>query len=95
MDLASSFTAFYETIVEDGRVGVTHISLYMALLNQLKFEQGKNPIIINRDTIMKTAKISSRRTYNRCINQLSEYGYIQYMPSSNPLVGSVVHFKRL
>jgi hypothetical protein len=95
MELCESFTGFYETIADDCRISITHISLYMALLNQIKLDQGRNPIIINREKIMKTAKISSRRTYNRCINQLHEYGYIRYNPSSNPFSKSEVYLKRL
>jgi hypothetical protein len=90
-----SLTEFYETISDDSRIGVTHISLYMALLYQWNLNQGKNPISINRNKIMKTAKISARRTYNRCINQLHEYGYIKYIPSSNPFSGSVIYLRKL
>ncbi len=86
---------FYETIADDSRISVTHISLYMALLHQWNLNQGENPIHINRDNIMRAAKISARRTYNRCINELHEYGYIKYIPSSNPFSGSTIYLKRL
>jgi len=88
-------TEFYEAIADDGRISVTHVSLYMALLYKWNLDGFKNPISINRETIMKMAKISARHTYNTCINQLHDYGYIKYIPSSNPLSGSVVHLKLL
>ena len=94
MDPFEPLTEFYETIVDDARISATHISLYIALLQQWNLNAGKNPIIINRETIMNAAKIS-RRTYNKLINELQEYGYIQYVPSSNPFSGSVVYLRRL
>ena len=88
-------TAFYEAIANDARIHTTHISLYMALLQQWNLDQGKNPITINRDNIMKAAKISARHTYNKCINGLHEYGYIKYIPSSDAFSGSSVYLKPL
>lgn len=82
---------FYKIIADDARINTRHISLYMALLHQWSLNRGKNPIIISRDSIMKMAKISARHTYNKCINELREYGYIKYVPSSNSLSGSIVH----
>lgn len=87
-------TEFYEAIVNDGRISATHISLYVALLHQWNSNKGDDPVIINRENVMKVAKIS-RRTYNRRIKELQDYGYIQYIPSSNPFSGSVVYLRRL
>ncbi len=44
---------------------------------------------------MKTAKISARHTYNKCINELQEYHYIKYVPSSDALSGSSVFLNPL
>lgn len=87
----SPLTEFYEAIIDDVRINTTHISLYMALLQLWNLNQGKNPITISREIIMKMAKISARHTYNKCINELREYGYIIYYPSSNPSICSTVH----
>ena len=43
------------------------------------------------DDLMKTAKINARQTYKKCMNELDEYGYINYCPSSNPFEGSKVY----
>ncbi len=88
MALFSPLTEFYKAIAEDQRIGSTHISLYMALLQQWNINDGKNPVLIYRPAIMKAAKISSRHTYNKCINSLHEYGYIIYEASLNPVVHS-------
>ena len=84
----SPLTEFYKAIEDDSRIGATHISLYMALLQEWNISGGKNPVLICRPIIMRTAKISSRHTYNKCINSLHEYGYIVYEPSLNPAVHS-------
>ncbi len=94
MQLFEPLTEFYETIADDGRISATHISLYIALLQQWNLNGGKNPVVLNRESIMRAAKIA-RRTYNRRINELQEYGYIQYIPSSNPFSGSMVYLRRL
>ena len=88
-------TVFYEAIADDARIGTTHISLYMALLQQWNLNGGMNPIIIARVTIMKAAKINARYTYNKCMNNLQEFGYITYLPSSNPFTLSTVYLKEL
>lgn len=91
MALFPPLTEFYKAIEDDQRIGATHISMYMALLQQWNINSGKNPISICRPSIMKAAKISSRHTYNKCINSLHEYGYIIYEASLNPSVASRVY----
>jgi hypothetical protein len=44
---------------------------------------------------MKAAKINARQTYNKCINQLQEYGYLIYKPCSNQFEASVIHLKNI
>jgi len=95
MELFPPMTVFYEAIEDDVRIGTTHISLYMALLQQWNLNGGMNPIIIARANIMKAAKINARYTYNKCMNNLQEFGYVTYFPSSNPFTSSTVYLKGL
>ncbi|MBA4139374.1 MAG: hypothetical protein H0X70_02555 [Segetibacter sp.] len=88
-------TEFYETIADDARIGVTHISVYIALVKEWNSNKGRSPVLINRKGIMKTAKISSRHTYNKCINDLHQFGYIKYIPTSNALDSSQVYLNLL
>lgn len=82
---------FYNSIADDARISATHISLYMALLQQWNTTGGLNPFPIQRDSIMKAAKISVRVTYNRCMNNnLNDYGYITYFPCVNSFRRSTV-----
>lgn len=95
MEMFEPLTGFYEAIADDARIGVTHISLYMALLQQWNTSGGNNPVIIVRSKIMKAAKINARYTYNKCMNNLQEFGYITYLPASNPFNCSIVYLKTL
>ncbi len=88
-------TDFFEAIADDPRIGVTHISLYVSLLQQWHLNESKNPLTIQRKIIMKAAKINSRYTYNKCMKHLHEYGYISYLPSTNQFMSSYVYLKGL
>ena len=70
MQVFEPLTQFYEAISDDPRIGVSHISLYMALLQLWNLNGGKNPVMIERANIMRTAKINARYTYNKCMNNL-------------------------
>lgn len=85
---------FYETIAEDNRIGYTHISLYVTLLYFFQDKPLQNPLHIYREKIMVKARMS-RRTYNKCMRELVEYGYLKYEPSSNPAQGSKVILNKL
>lgn len=88
-------SAFYEAIAGDARIGVTHICLYIALLHEANGVTGAEPVIeINRDRLMQYARIS-RKTYNKCMKELKEYGFIKYEPSSNPSRQSRVYLRKL
>lgn len=95
MELFPPLSGFYQAIANDARIGTTHISLYMALLQQWNMKGGRNPIQIERGLIMKAAKINARYTYNKCINELQEYGYITYRPAKGPYSCSDVFLKGL
>lgn len=86
---------FYQIIVDDCRIGVSHVAIYIALLYHWSINNHMNPIYIKRKEIMRMTKIKSRHTYYACINDLHNYYYIRYFPSYDPLVGSKVHLIHL
>ncbi|PQV62175.1 hypothetical protein CLV53_101450 [Sediminibacterium magnilacihabitans] len=90
MELFPPLTHFYNAIANDARIGTAHISLYIALFQQWNLNKGENPILIERNHMMKAAKINSRHTYNQCMNNLHEFGYIIYEPAANNVVLSKV-----
>ena len=95
MQVFEPLTIFYAAIADDARIGLPHISIYMALLQQWNINGGVNPVIIIRASIMKAAKINARYTYNKCMNNLQEFGYITYLPSTNSFKNSYVYLKGL
>jgi hypothetical protein len=95
MELFPPLTGFYGAVAEDVRISSTHISLYMALMQQWNLLGGRNPFPIDRDVVMRTAKISARKTYNKCLNNLQDYGYIKYLPSSNSFTQSIIYLKSI
>jgi replication initiation and membrane attachment protein DnaB len=91
MGQVKELTNFYSAIKGDHRIGTTHISLYMALFQFYNLNKLENPIQITRAAVMEVAKISGLATYHKCMRDLVEYGYIQYEPSYNPSVSSLVY----
>lgn len=89
MEVFQPLSDFYKAIDDDARINSKQISLYFALLYKWNSNH-QNPLLVFRDELMKTAKINARQTYNKCMNELAEYGYITYNPSSNPFEGSKV-----
>ncbi len=91
MNYIRHLTGFYEKIHEDSRLNPTHISLYLALFQFWNLNHFQNPISISRNEMMKLSKIAALGTYHKCIKDLQDFGYIEYLPSFNPYKGSMVH----
>jgi hypothetical protein len=62
------------------------------LWNQNRFQ---NPICISRDELMRISKIASYATYHKCIRELDERNFVNYMPSYNPFKGSTLEVVNL
>src|SRR5438093_1829289 len=80
----------YLSLSHDERIGVSHISIYVAFLYLWEQNNYISPIPITRQRVMELSHISSIVTYHKCIRQLQDYGYIQYQPSFNSFLGSSV-----
>lgn len=83
---------FFTAIEQDGRISITHIGIYAALLEYRAKMGNNNPIVAFSYDIMKIAKISSAMTYHKCVKDLNAYGYIRYEPSFNKNKGSKIYF---
>ena len=91
MNYIRHLTGFYDKIQQDDRLNPTHISLYLALFQFWNLNHFQNPISISRNEMMRLSKISALGTYHKCIKQLQDFGYIEYLPSFNPYKGSLVN----
>lgn len=92
MEQLKPLSDFFTAIEQDGRISVTHIGIYAALLEYRAQMDYSNPIVAFSYDIMKIAKISSAMTYHKCVKDLNAYGYIRYEPSFNKNKGSKIHF---
>ncbi len=93
MELFMRLAEFYLVAADDPRIGATHICLYLAILNQWHTAGCTSPVTINRRAIMRNAKIRSRHTYNKCMNDLHDFGYLLYTRSVNGYSSSSVILK--
>ena len=80
----------HELFNEDARVKQGHITLYLAFLQKWNREFFSKRITVNRSLIMERAKIKSKTTYHKCLNDLNHWGYLSYFPSYHPKKGSKI-----
>jgi len=78
----------------DPRLGPHHVALYIVLYQQWCLNNGKNPISVTQQNIRKLAKIG-RTTYHKCMRELEQLGYINYIRSYSPLLGSLVYLEEM
>lgn len=84
---------FMDAAGDDPRIGPAHISLYLAVLHFYRKQEWQNPVCVFARDLMRQAKIGSSRTYHACLKDLREGGYLGYVPSCNPFLGSLVYLK--
>ena len=81
---------FFHVAQNDVRLSSTHICLYFVLFKCWLKNNRQNIFAITRRSIMELAKIKSTATYHKCISELYKYGYINYIPSYHPAIGTLV-----
>lgn len=91
MNYILQLSGFFQRVAADNRLNPTHVSLYMAIFQFWNAEHFQNPVSISRQELMRISKISAKATYHKCIKDLHNFGYIQYLPSYNPFKGSLVY----
>ncbi|MCO5259719.1 MAG: transcriptional regulator [Crocinitomicaceae bacterium] len=84
-------TGFFEMVAQDNRLSMGHITLYMALFQFWNMNRFQNPVSICRTEVMAVSKIGSTNSYTKYLKELDKFGYIQYLPSFNPMKGSLVN----
>jgi hypothetical protein len=86
-------TSFMTRAKADPRISPLHLGLFLALLHCWHEQACINPIYIFARDLMPLTKMSSTTTYHRTIRELHAYGYIRYVPSFNPVLGSLVYLQ--
>ncbi len=80
-----------ERIQNDNRLGPSHISLFIAILQYADKTEMKNPVSVYRKQLMPMAKILARGTFDKNMKELHNYGYIKYIPSFSPYLSSLIY----
>src|SRR5271154_4192270 len=83
---------FLGMAMKDKRITVWHISLFGALVYCWEKGDCRNPVSITRRELMQLSHIYSTTTYHKYLLELVAFGFIQYLPSYNPFLGSLVYF---
>ena len=91
MNYIKHLSAFYMKATIDDRLNSAHISLYHALFQFWNMNRFRNPVSVNRPQILRYSKIGSNHTFYRSLNELHQWGYIEYLPSHSPSKGSFVN----
>ncbi|MNE45691.1 hypothetical protein D3C87_791200 [compost metagenome] len=92
MEKLKPLSDFFTAIENDYRIGPMHIAIYAALLQFRTVKGFINPIFVFSSEIIVIAKVSSANTYHKCLKELSEYGYVKYVPSFKKTQGSKIYF---
>ena len=75
----------------DPRIGTAHIGFFTVIVYLCDYNGNDSPCLrVHRNMLMTAAKISSASTLYRYLNELSDYGYITYRPSRNPVKGTLI-----
>lgn len=90
MNYIKHLTAVFYRFNEDNRLNPSHVSIYYALFHYWNAFRFCKQFYIQRQEIMHASKVGSLSTYHKCIRELSDWNYILYLPSKNPLKGSQV-----
>jgi hypothetical protein len=90
MNYIRHLNGFFARLAEDKRMSSYHISLYFSLFQQWNADRFGEQFVITRTETMEMSRLGSVNTYARCMKELSQWGYIQYIPSSNLHTGSRV-----
>ena len=72
---------FFNAIKGDYRIRNIHIAIFSALLVAWVDKGTVNPLHVYSRDMLQVLKITKATTYCKCLSELSEYGYLTYVPS--------------
>jgi len=90
MNYIKHFNGVLQQFSGDSRLNPTHISLYIALFQLWNIHRFPEVFYIDREEVMQLSKIGSKATYHKCLRNLNDWKYIDYLPSHNPYKGSEI-----
>ena len=85
------FVVHLNSIVRDERITVWHMAMVFGIMQLATSVDLQAPIYISRKKVMRLSHIKNIVTYHKCIKELQQFGYIRYIPSYHPAIGSQVY----
>lgn len=90
MNYIRHLTEVFQFFHEDQQLNPTHISMYFALFYYWNRNHFPEIFYVQREEIMRLSKIGSTSTYHKCLIDLHNWKYVEYLPSRNPFKGSQI-----
>ncbi len=90
MNYIRQLTEVFQYFIKDQKLNPTHVSLYFALFYYWNGNRFPEIFFVQREEIMQLSKIGSTSTYHKCLKDLHDWNYLEYLPSRNPFKGSQV-----
>jgi hypothetical protein len=84
MSNAEHLNNFLQRVTSDVNLTTTHIGVCTALAVTWINNGLNNSFNISRGRLMNAAKIKSKTTYHKVINDLASLNYLKYTPSFHP-----------
>jgi hypothetical protein len=72
---------FFELAREDPKMSAAHVSLYFALRCEWELQCCPEQMVIGREEVMLQARIAGRSTFQKCLHDLHDGGYVKYLPA--------------
>lgn len=91
MNNVEQLNNFLHRVTSDANLTTTHVGICAALVVEWMNKGFINPFNISRSRLMTAARIKSKTTYHKVINDLMLLNYLKYTPSYHPAKGSLVH----
>ena len=88
------FKGLILALVRDKRITVWHMGVMLGIIQLANENDLHSLIYISRKKVMERGHINNIVTYHKCINELQNFGYIDYEPSYHPAYGSKVIIKQ-
>lgn len=90
MNNVEQLNNFLQRVTSDANLTTTHVGVCTALAVAWIKSGFANPFSISRSRLMTAARIKSKTTYHKAINDLTSLNYFKYHPSYHPAKASEV-----
>ena len=81
----------YERLIRDDRIDLEHVNLFIGIYYWWVQNKYQNPIAITSKIVIQMSRIKNLSVYNKCMKDLHDFGYIKYIPSFHPELGSTIY----